>query len=126
MVISSAIVASVSSLREARTSLAPNAEAVSAVARPMPLDAPVMTMTCSPIGLSATFMSSDDATWRPDLVPMIGGALVRENEKQPRRKQSRESEAGDDRPRVHEVRECAAAGSHRLCFGWIDQQCAKC
>ncbi len=37
---------SVCSLREARTSLAPSLAAASAVARPMPLEAPVMTMTC--------------------------------------------------------------------------------
>src|SRR3954462_15561453 len=44
--ISETIVASVDSLREASTSFAPCSAASSAAANPMPLEAPVMTMTC--------------------------------------------------------------------------------
>src|SRR5690242_16233761 len=42
--------------RELRTTRAPRPAAISAVASPMPLDAPVITMTCSPTGLRPTLM----------------------------------------------------------------------
>src|SRR3954471_24356914 len=44
--ISDTIVARVDSLREASTSFAPCSAASSAAANPMPLEAPVMTITC--------------------------------------------------------------------------------
>ena len=52
-----AISSSVSPLRAASTTLAPFLAAVSAVARPMPDDAPVMTMTCWSRGFSFTLMT---------------------------------------------------------------------
>jgi hypothetical protein len=55
-VISCTTWSSVSSLREASTTLAPRCAAVRAVARPMPLEAPVMTMTCWLSGLSLAAM----------------------------------------------------------------------
>src|SRR5215470_5593583 len=51
---------SVSLLRAASTTLAPFLAAVSAVHRPMPLDAPVMTITCSLIGLREMDMVTPD------------------------------------------------------------------
>ncbi len=56
--ISSWIVASASALREASTTRAPARAAMRAVASPMPLEPPVMTITCSPRGLCAWLMES--------------------------------------------------------------------
>src|SRR5437763_7279772 len=64
-----AISFSVSVLRAARTSLAPWRAAASAVASPMPLDAPVITMTCSESGLcllSAMCGSPSKGRMRPE------------------------------------------------------------
>ena len=47
------------SSRDASTTRAPRLPASSAVASPIPLDAPVMTMTCSLIGLSLMGMLLD-------------------------------------------------------------------
>src|SRR5919199_134338 len=52
--ISSAALCSASSLRAASTSAAPRSAAMRAVVRPMPLEAPVMTMTCRSNGFSRT------------------------------------------------------------------------
>src|SRR5690606_34748761 len=46
-----------SALRAVRTTFAPSRAAARAAARPIPLVAPVITMTCSLIGLSETAMA---------------------------------------------------------------------
>ena len=48
---------SVSPLRAARTNFAPCSAAASAVAKPIPLEAPVMTMTCSLTGFREMAMN---------------------------------------------------------------------
>src|SRR5688572_7787301 len=48
---------SASSLRAARTTRAPRRAASRPVARPMPLEAPVITTTCSPMGFNLSAMS---------------------------------------------------------------------
>src|SRR3954451_18202486 len=59
VLISSAAFWMSASSRDASTTRAPRLPASSAVASPIPLDAPVMTMTCSLIGLSLMGMLPD-------------------------------------------------------------------
>jgi hypothetical protein len=56
--ISSAACPIASSLRALNTTRAPCRAAILAVVRPMPLDAPVMTITCSSSGFKYTFIVS--------------------------------------------------------------------
>src|SRR3982750_2368561 len=59
--------------RAARTSLAPSLAAASAVARPMPLDAPVITMTCWSRGLRSTAVGYllDEFTTAAEMPPLL-------------------------------------------------------